>query len=90
VINGQGNTLYYLLNDLYKMPISAGAPSSPLVVQGARVFYSLGLDPLDETIYVGDAIDYNQNGTVLLYQNNGTYLSSFKSGIIPGYIRFDD
>jgi len=90
VINGSGNTLYYLMNDLYKFPISATASSSPFISQGSRVFYGLCVDAVDETIYIGDAIDYNQDGTILKYKSDGTYLGSFKSGIIPGFMRIDD
>lgn len=86
VINGQENTLYYLLGDLYKMPVSGGLPGTVFVQQGSRVFYGLCVDPTDESIYIGDAIDYNQNGTILRYASDGSFVTSFRSGIIPGYM----
>jgi DNA-binding beta-propeller fold protein YncE len=89
-INGSGNTLYYLLNDLFKFSISATSPSATFIQQGTRVFYGLCIDPDDETIYIADAIDYNQNGSILRYKSDGTFVSTFKSGIIPGYMWVDE
>jgi len=90
VINGSGNTLYYLLNDVYKFSITATAPSSSFVQQGTRVFYGLCVDPVDETIYISDAIDFNQNGNVLRYRSDASYLGTFKAGIIPGYMWMEE
>ncbi len=90
-INGSGDVLYCLLSDLYKIPITATSiPITPLIVQGASVFYGLCIDPDDGTIYIADAIDYNQNGSILRYKSDGTLVSTFKSGIIPGYMWLDE
>ena len=89
VINGGGSTLYFLMNDVYKMPITASS-SSPLIAHGSMAFYGLCIDPVDETIYVSDAIDYNQNGNVLLYKPDGSFISTFKAGISPGYMWIDE
>lgn len=85
VINGNGNTLYYLMGDVYKMPITASA-GTLVASQGSRVFYGLCVDPVDETVYVSDAIDFNQNGNIWIYKADGTYLNTFKSGLIPGFM----
>jgi len=85
-INSSGNTLYYLLNDLYKFSISATIPSAPHILQNTRVFYGLCLDPANEDIYISDAIDYNQNGSILRYTAGGSFVTTFKSGIIPGFM----
>lgn len=88
-INGAGNTLYYLLGDMYKMSVTASGPSSPLIPQGSRVFYGFCIDPANESIYLGDAIDYNQDGTILHYDASGSLVRSFKSGISPGFMFID-
>lgn len=88
-INGGGNTLYYLMGDLYKLPISSSAPQAAIVLQGTRAFYGLCIDPQDETIYVSDAIDYNQDGNILRYRADGAYLSTFKASVSPGYMWVD-
>lgn len=84
-VNGNGSTLYYLMNDVYKMAITSTSPS-PVILQGNRVFYNLLVDPEDESIYVSDAIDYNQAGTLLKYNTAGTQTASVKTGIIPGFM----
>lgn len=89
-INGTNDALYYLKSDgVCRMPItSMSLPSSPLIAMGNYNFYGLGVDPGNETIYVGDAIDYIQNGVVLRYQSNGTFINSFTVGINPSDFYF--
>ena len=41
-----------------------------------------------EQIYLGDAKDYVQNGTFLIYDKNGVVVDSATVGIIPGTIVF--
>jgi len=89
-INGTGDNLYYLMSDAFKMSISATTPTGAFTQQGSRTFYGLCVDPSDETIYISDAIDYNQDGNILRYKADGTYVSTFKAGIIPGFMWIDE
>ncbi|MBC7862093.1 MAG: YncE family protein [Bacteroidia bacterium] len=90
-MNGNKDQLYWIDYDgVYTMNISsAGLPSAFHIAQGNKIFYGLGIDPEDGTIYVADAIDYNQNGKIYRYQNNGTPIDNFSSGIIPGDFYFE-
>lgn len=89
-INGVGDRLYYLNSHVYSFDINATTlPSSPLVLQGNKVFYGLGINPKGEDIYVADAVNYIQNGKVMIYDKQGNYKSSFSVGIIPGGIFFE-
>jgi hypothetical protein len=90
VINGAGNTLYYLMTDVFKISINASVSSTSIIQQGSRTFYGICLDPGDETIYVSDAIDYNQDGNILRYKPDGTYINTFKAGLIPGFMWIED
>ncbi len=84
-INGSGSTIYYLMNDLYKFGITQTAvPTASFILQSGRTFYGLGIDPYDETIYVSDAINFNQSGVVYRYKSDGTAVANFHAGIIPG------
>jgi DNA-binding beta-propeller fold protein YncE len=90
-VNGDGSNLYFLLNDLYRMPVSSlSVPSAALVLQNNQQFYGFCIDPSDETIYVSDAIDFIQNGSILRYKPDGTYLGSFKAGVAPGYMWIEE
>jgi hypothetical protein len=44
--------------------------------------YGLGIDPGDETIYVGRS-NGTDNGTIVLYNSDGTELENYASGRFP-------
>jgi hypothetical protein len=89
-INGDGTTLYYLMNDVYRMNINATVcPSAGIITQGTHTFYGLCIDPDDETIYISDAVDYNSNGKLYRYQANAIYVGTYSTSIIPGFMLMD-
>ena len=63
-------------------------PLNNFIANDGKMFYGLGIDPQNSTIYVSDAVDYTQQGYVFRYQLNGSAIDSFKVGIIPGYFCF--
>ena len=85
-VSHDGNTLYWLRSGVCKMDINAtDLPSEPLIPNSSgQTFYSLTVSPSDGDIYVGDAIDYSQNGKVYRYSADGTLKSEFSVGICPG------
>ncbi len=88
-INSGSDTLYYLNKDVYRMPISASAlPGSPFVATDGRNLYGIGVEPNSGVVYVADAIDYVQRGTVYRYKADGSLINSFQAGIIPGEFCF--
>jgi YVTN family beta-propeller protein len=88
-INGNGTILYYLNNGVYEMPVNGSVlATSALIPEGSSTFYSLGIEPVSGDIYIGDAKDYVQNGSVLRYSSGGTMISIFDVGIIPGGFSF--
>ncbi len=89
-INGNGDQLYFLNKNIYKLSISdASLPQQAIVNSGNKLFYALGINPKNENIYVSDAIDYVQRGKIMIYNQSGTMQSSFSAGIIPGNIVFN-
>jgi DNA-binding beta-propeller fold protein YncE len=88
-INGSRDTLFYLNNGVFNLPITqASLPAQSLIPQSGFLFYGLGVDPASGTIYVSDAIDYVQKGKVFRYKPDGTLINSFKVGISPGEFYF--
>jgi YVTN family beta-propeller protein len=83
LINQTKDSLYYLNTHVYKMAISDVNEPVNLFISGAnRNFYGLGLDQKNNQLFVSDAVDYVQRGTVYVY--SGTkQLSQFKAGINP-------
>lgn len=84
-LSPDGRLLYYLDEALYVMHCdSARLPACPLVETEGALYYSLGLDPRNGDIYLGDAIDYVQRGLIEHRRPDGSLLRSFRGGIIPG------
>jgi hypothetical protein len=89
-INAHKDTLYFLNNGVYQMPVTSSAiPSQPFIAAGQHLFYGLGIQPSNGNIFVSDALDYVQNGIVYQYnQLSGSLLNSYPAGRIPGSFCF--
>ena len=87
--NRTSDTLYFINNGIFKMAIFENSiPSQPLIANSDYLFYGLAVNPENSEIYTSDAIDYQQNGLVLRYKPDGTFISSCRAGIIPGRFVF--
>lgn len=83
-VNGAGDRLYWICNDVYTMPIDAVAlPSEPLISCGGNWYFGLTVDPIGGDIYIADAIDYVQNGRLLRYSAQGQAKEDVPVGICP-------
>jgi len=89
-INPSGDTLFYLNNGIYQMPVSAASlPIQPLIPSEGHLFYGLGVNPANGNLFVSDAVDYVQNGWVYQFnQSNGNLIKAFRAGRIPGSFCF--
>lgn len=88
-INTNGDYLYFINGGIYRMQISDNfLPSKPFIEQSGRNFYSLGVNPNNGNIYVGDAIDYVQRGKIYIFNPEGVMTNTFLAGIIPGDFYF--
>ena len=88
-INSSGNQLYFINTNVYKMSINdAALPSTVFITSSSNSFYGLGIDPVNEEVYVSDAIDFVQNGVIFRHTSSGALIHQFNSGIIPGDFLF--
>lgn len=88
-INGSKDTLYFFRGGVYRMAITdAAVPTSAFIPTHGRNLYGLGIDPQNGTLYLADAVDYVQRGVIYRYRPDGTLLSTFHAGIIPGSFCF--
>ena len=88
-IDGDGSTLYYLESGVHKMKTDAfSLPSVPFIEESGRFFYKMGINPVNGDILVTDAVDYQQKGHLLIYDNTGQAVADELAGIIPGMICF--
>lgn len=87
--NGTGEEMYYVNGDIYKINISASSlPTQSIISVGNSVVYGLAVHPNSGDIYIADAVDYVQKGTVLRHSNSGSLLHTFKTGVIPSQFVF--
>lgn len=92
-LNSTKDTLLFLNMHVWKMAIDdTKLPEQPFIISENTSlyggFYSLGIDPVNSEIYVGDAIDHSQNGMVHRYTSSGKLIDEFKVGISPGDFAF--
>jgi hypothetical protein len=69
---------------IYQMPLSASnIPLAPLIPMGSNIFHGVAVNPLDNHIFVADAVDYIQKGKVRYYSSTGALIGTINTGIIP-------
>jgi len=87
-ISGNGRKIYYTTSDgLFSFDITATSlPAAPIK---SGFFYGLGVDPSEGSVYISDALDFNQKGVVYRFTSSGDTLN-FKAGIIPGGFFFNN
>lgn len=84
-INGAGNKIYWLNEDVWEMDVEAEwLPVRPFLEQRETIYYGLTVDPHSGEVYVADAIDYQQQGMIYRYSPTGELIDEFYVGIIPG------
>lgn len=84
-LNGTGDMLYWLNDDVWAMPIDAERlPLRPFLPYNGTLYYGLTVNPHNGEVYVADAIDYVQQGKIYRYSPQGELLDDFYVGIIPG------
>ncbi len=90
--NGDGSKIYYLCTpwgtpaQVYTIDNSASSAPLETLISGDN-FYGLGVNPADETIYVGRS-NGADNGTIIRYNSDGTELGNFASGRFPNGFEF--
>lgn len=91
-INPTRDTIYYLLDGIYQMPVTASElPTHPLISSGGHLFYGLAIHPVDGTIFATDAIDYVQPGYAFQFSSStGAKIHEWGTGRIPGSFCFGE
>ncbi len=85
VLNGTRDTLYFINNDVWQMPVDAGRlPASPFIESRNTIYYGLTVNPANSEVYVSDAIDHVQPGVISRYSPKGELIDEFKTGTTPG------
>jgi YVTN family beta-propeller protein len=85
-LSGTGYGFTVVKNGLLKFDTRTNAIVNSSFIQ--RTGYSIAVDNVSERIYIGDAKDYNSNGTIYIYEKSGVLKDSADVGIVPGTIVF--
>jgi YVTN family beta-propeller protein len=89
-LNKTKDTLLYLNSGVWRMPVtSASKPAAAFIPSGTRMFYGVGVNPANHTIYVSDALDFSQASTIYIYDNAGNEKSFFKAGVNANSFYFE-
>jgi sugar lactone lactonase YvrE len=94
-INATGDSLFFINHDVYSFAVHQSEQpeiriESPYEDGQIGGFYSLGIDKKRQELYVGNAKDNVQAGTVYRYSGNGNLIDEFDTGIIPGSFCFKE
>lgn len=84
-INGGGDRLYWINNDVWCMDVTASRiPVRPFIEYRDTKYYGLTVNPVNGEVYVADAIDYQQQGVILRFSPQGELIDEFYAGVTPG------
>ena len=87
VVSENGSNIYFLSNGVWHInEFTDELIVAPIIPANDRLFY--GLSVHNEEIYIADAINYVQKGTVWVYNLNAILLKELKVGIIPSEFDF--
>ncbi|MDC1105742.1 hypothetical protein OAT16_03495 [Prolixibacteraceae bacterium] len=92
-LNGSKDVLYFLNKHIYRMPTFLNADpecfiKNPNADAQYGGFYGLTVDPYSGDIYVGDALDFQQDGVVYRFDKSGAPVDTFEVEISPGAFCF--
>ena len=88
-ITEQGHDVYFLSNGVWRInEFTDEIIIAPIIPAEGRLFY--GLSVHDDKIYIADAINYVQKGTVWVYDLQTTLIDEWEVGIIPSEFDFID
>ncbi|MDZ7776141.1 MAG: hypothetical protein U5L09_11350 [Bacteroidales bacterium] len=83
--NAAADTLFWLNKGMYAMAISDdNLPEAPAIPQNDHIYYSLAIT--QQRILLSDAVDYQQRGVIYVYDKQYRLDTTFRAGIIPGFM----
>ena len=82
VINRDKNRLFYTMQGgVYEHQINQSVLSQVPFINFP--YTTLGLDPLTDWIFASDAINFQSNGQVSVYNTGGQEVNVFTAGVVP-------
>lgn len=79
-------SLYYVLDaNIYKMALTATELPTTAFVEttSENILIPYGFNTIDGKLYLADAVDYVTNGKVYVYDNSGSLVNNYTTGLLP-------
>ena len=87
-INNSTNQVYFINKHVYRINNIENTEQEIIWINSGENFYNLEIDPYQNDIYVTNAKDYVQNGSVIILDSAGYFKSEISCEIIPKSILF--
>jgi len=89
IIDALGMNLFFLDNGVRQMDVNSDyLPAYAFIPESDGYYYKIAINPINSDVFITDAVDFMQPGYILLYKNNGAFVSKQRVGIIPGSMCF--
>ncbi len=87
-IDIQTNQIYFINKHIYKIQNLDDTVANEIWFNNNNNFYNLKINPYTKDVYITDAKDYIQNGTLYIIDSIGKFVDEIATGIIPKSIVF--
>ena len=87
-IDIQTNQIYFINKHIYKIQNLDDTVANEIWFNNNNNYYNLKINPYTKDVYVTDAKDYVQNGTLYIIDSIGNFVDEIATGIIPKSIVF--
>ena len=87
-IDIQTNQIYFINKHIYKIQNLDDTVANEIWFNNNNNFYNLKINPYTKDVYISDAKDYVQNGTLYIIDSIGNFVEEIATGIIPKSIVF--
>ena len=87
-IDIQTNQIYFINKHIYKIQNLDDTVANEILFNNNNNFYNLKINPYTKDVYITDAKDYVQNGTLYIIDGIGNFVDEIATGIIPKSIVF--
>lgn len=87
-INNFTNEVYFINKHVYKLNSIEDSIPEMIWENTNENFYNLEIDPYSHDLFVADAKDYVQNGSIIILDNMGNFKNEISTEIIPNSILF--
>ena len=87
-IDIQTNQIYFINKHIYKIQNLDDTVANEIWFNNNNNYYNLKINPYTKDVYITDAKDYVQNGTLYIIDSIGKFVDEIATGIIPKSIVF--